>query len=168
MNSKVIRTLAIVGILILNIGCDQISKSIVRERLQYHEEISLVKNYFTLTKVENPGAFLSLGDSLPAPFRFVLLSLLPLAILGFGLGLLFMKTNLPKATLLGFTFVIGGGIGNIYDRLIYGSVTDFLHIDFGIFQTGIFNLADVSILTGMFIVLIASFVRRNEGQEAGS
>jgi signal peptidase II len=166
MNSKLIRTLAIVGILILNIGCDQISKSMVRDRLSDHEEISLIKNYFTLTKVENSGAFLSLGDSLPEPFRFVLLSLLPLAILGFGLGLLFMKSNLPKATLLGFSFVIGGGIGNIYDRLIYGSVTDFLHIDFGIFQTGIFNLADVSILTGVLIVLIASFVRRNEGQEA--
>jgi signal peptidase II len=83
-----------------------------------------------------------------------------LAILGFGLGFLFTRTTLSNLTLLGFSFVIGGGIGNIYDRLVYGTVTDFLHIDFGIFQTGIFNLADVSILTGVFIVLANSIIKR--------
>jgi len=47
----------------------------------------------------------------------------------------------------------GGGIGNVYDRIIYGSVTDFLHIDLGLFETGIFNMADVSITTGALILL---------------
>ncbi len=160
MKSKIFRTLTIFGILSVNIGCDQISKSIVRQQVDYSEQISFVNNFVTLTKVENSGAFLSLGNSLPDPIRFIVLSLLPMAVLGFGLGFLFMKTNLPKATLLGFTFVIGGGIGNIYDRLVYGTVTDFLHIDFGIFQTGIFNMADVSITTGTFIVLANSVMKR--------
>jgi signal peptidase II len=165
---KFLRLAAISSILMINVGCDQISKHMIRDRVQDDEQISLLYNHLTITKIENSGAFLSMGDSWPNPIRFVLLSLLPLAVLGFGLGFLFTKTNLPKSTLLGFTFVIGGGIGNVYDRLIYGSVTDFLHIDFGIFQTGIFNLADVSILTGVFIVLITSFGRRNEEQEVGS
>ncbi len=160
MKTKVLRALAIFGILVVNIGCDQISKSIVRQQVDYHEQIALVNNYLTITKVENSGAFLSLGDSLPGPLRFALLSLLPLVVLGFGLGFLFTKTNLSNVTLFGFAFVIGGGIGNIYDRLVYGSVTDFLHIDFGIFQTGIFNMADVSIFTGMFIVLANSIAKR--------
>jgi signal peptidase II len=94
--------------------------------------------------------------------RFILLSLVPLAILGFGVGYLFTKKNLSKAMLLGFAFVIGGGIGNLYDRLVHGSVTDFMHIDFVIFQTGIFNMADVSIMTGMAIVIIGSFVDRHK------
>jgi signal peptidase II len=107
-----------------------------------------------------------MGDSLPDTPRFVLLTLLPLIVLGFGVGFLFLKNNLPKPVILGFTFVMGGGIGNIYDRLIHGTVTDFLHIDFGVFQTGIFNLADVSIMMGVFIVLLDSVMnRRKIGEE---
>jgi signal peptidase II len=62
--------------------------------------------------------------------------------------------------LAGFCFIIGGGIGNLFDRIFRGSVTDFLYIKFGIFHTGIFNLADVSIMSGMFIVLIQFFLKR--------
>ncbi len=51
-------------------------------------------------------------------------------------------------------FLIGGGIGNIYDRIVYGSVTDFLHMDFVLFRTGIFNLADVSIMVGIGLLLL--------------
>ena len=57
-------------------------------------------------------------------------------------------------------FIIGGGIGNIYDRFVYGSVTDFFHIDFVIFQTGIFNMADVSVMVGMFILLGEFYLKR--------
>jgi signal peptidase II len=157
---RIIRTLLIFGILALNISCDQISKNMVRNRIDEDEQISVVDNYVKLMRVENKGAFLSLGDSLPKPIRFILLSLFPLAILGFGLGYLFSKSSLPRLSVLGFAFVIGGGIGNLYDRLVHGSVTDFLHIDFVIFQTGIFNMADVSIMTGIFIVVLGSFINR--------
>lgn len=161
-NKTILRAIIIFAILAINVGCDQISKSIVRNRIEDHEQISLVDNYVTLMRVENKGAFLSLGNSLPNMVRFIFLSLFPLAILGFGLGYLFTKKNLSKSMLLGFAFVIGGGIGNLYDRLVYGSVTDFMHIDFVIFQTGIFNMADVSIMTGMAIVIIGSFLDRSK------
>lgn len=157
MKTKVLRSLLIVIILTMNIGCDQISKGIVRQRIRDFEQISIIKNCVTLTKVENTGAFLSLGNSLPDAIRFMLLSLVPLVVLGVGIGFLFTKSKISNVTLLGSAFVIGGGIGNIYDRLVYGSVTDFLHIDFGIFQTGIFNLADVSIMMGLLMVLVNSF-----------
>jgi signal peptidase II len=159
----ILRAIVIFSILAINVGCDQISKSMVRNRIDENEQISVVKNYVRLMRVENEGAFLSLGNSLPKVVRFILLSLVPLAILGFGIGYLFTKKNLSKTMLLGFAFVIGGGIGNLYDRLIYGSVTDFMHIDFVIFQTGIFNMADVSIMTGMTIVIIGSFLDRRNG-----
>jgi len=156
----ILRAIVIFSILAINVGCDQISKSMVRNRIDENEQILVVKNYVRLMRVENEGAFLSLGNSLPKVVRFILLSLVPLAILGFGIGYLFTKKNLSKTMLLGFAFVIGGGIGNLYDRLIYGSVTDFMHIDFVIFQTGIFNMADVSIMTGMTIVIIGSLLDR--------
>jgi len=140
----------------LNIGCDQVSKIIVRERVDYNEQISIIKNHFILTKVENTGAFLSAGNDLPIAVRFILLSILPVIVLGYGLFYLLMKKDLPKIMQIGLCFLIGGGIGNVIDRLLYGSVTDFLHMDFGLFRTGIFNLADVSIMIGIGMLIVQS------------
>jgi signal peptidase II len=66
--------------------------------------------------------------------------------------------------LIGLCFVIGGGVGNLFDRILYGSVTDFLYVKFGIFQTGIFNMADVSIMAGLFIILLQVFMKRDRTQ----
>ena len=151
---RILRSLAIVAILISNVGCDQISKNIVRNRIHYNEEISLMNNYLTLTKIENKGAFFSLGHSLPQPVKLLLLTILPMVALGLVFIYLLTKKNLTNTTMIGICFIIGGGAGNIYDRLVYGSVTDFLHIDFVIFQTAIFNMADVSIMTGVFAIVI--------------
>jgi signal peptidase II len=151
-----IKFILLLLVVALNVGCDQVSKIIVRQKIDYHENISLIKDHFTLTKVENTGAFLSMGDELPEIIRFALLSLMPILVLGFGLYYLFANASLPIGIQLGICFLIGGGIGNIYDRIKFGSVTDFLHIDFGLFRTGVFNLADVSIMIGIGILLIQS------------
>lgn len=156
---NLLRTIGIVIILASNIGCDQVSKSMARQRLNRHTRIEVVGNYLILTRTENKGAFLSWGDSLPEPVRIILLSVLPAAILGYGLYFLFTRKALPWITILALGFIIGGGIGNLYDRVVHGSVTDFLHMDFVIFRTGIFNLADVSIMTGTFLILIHAFLK---------
>jgi len=158
--NQLLRTIVILTILSSNIGCDQISKSIVRQHIDYNAQIHLVNSYLTLTKVENTGAFLSAGHALSQPIKTLLLIVLPMMVLGFAVVYLFIKKNLSPLTIIGICFVVGGGVGNIYDRLVYGSVTDFLHIDFIVFQTGIFNMADVSIMTGTFILLCESYLRR--------
>ena len=157
---KWIRTISILIILATNIGCDQVSKSIVRKQLDKSERVELAGDYFILTRVENTGAFLSMGNSLPAPLRVALLSVFPALIMGYGLYYLFSRRSLPRITILGLCFIIGGGIGNLYDRIVYGSVTDFLHMDFVIFRTGIFNMADVSIMVGTFVILIHSLLKQ--------
>ena len=157
---KILRTLTILVILSSNIGCDQISKSIVRQRIQYNEELSFVGNHLTLTKIENTGAFLSLGHSMPKILKIIFLTILPLIVLGLGFIYLLTTKKLSNFKIIGLCFIVGGGVGNIFDRIVYGSVTDFLHIDFEIFQTGIFNMADVSIMTGLFILIFESYSGR--------
>lgn len=152
------RNLVILFILILNFSCDQISKTIIRKSLAEYEIIPIIDGYFTLTMVENKGAFLSAGSSLPYFIRLILLTLLPIAFLTYGLWLIIQKKDMPQMLVIGWCFVIGGGIGNLYDRIIHGSVTDFLHLDLRLFQTGIFNMADVSIMTGMFIIILGQFL----------
>jgi len=158
----------LVLVLFLNVVVDQISKLIARKEIAYYEHIPIIKNFFTLTKVENTGAFLSLGDNMPYALRLVILSGLPIIVLGFGLYYLFSHKNLPKSMQIAICFLIGGGIGNLYDRIVHGSVTDFMHMDFGFFQTGVFNFADISIMIGVGILLVQSFrqnLKNNKKEE---
>ncbi|MET4081492.1 signal peptidase II [Pedobacter sp. UYP30] len=157
-NQKHLHFAVLILLLLLNIGCDQVSKHIVRGRISEYEHISIIKDHFTLTKVQNSGAFLSLGDEMPYIFRLIILTGIPLIFLAYGLYYLFAHKNLPILMQIALCFLIGGGIGNLYDRIVHGSVTDFMHINFTIFQTGVFNFADVSIMIGVCILLIRSFV----------
>lgn len=141
-------------IVALNLGCDQFSKVIARKNIEPYEQITIIKNRFILTKVENTGAFLSAGSNLPDFIRITLLTVLPILVLGYGLWFLYSNKYLPRLMQIGICFLIGGGIGNIYDRIVYGSVTDFLFMDFVLFRTGIFNMADVSIMIGIGLLLL--------------
>jgi signal peptidase II len=158
--TRLVKNFLILAIVIVNIGCDQVSKKIVRQNVRPYETIHLFNNHVTLTRVENSGAFLSAGDALPKTTKNVLLSILPVIALILGSIFIFTKQNMPISMLAGFCFVIGGGIGNVFDRIAYGSVTDFLHIHFGFFQTGIFNLADMSIMLGTAIILIQAIRKK--------
>jgi len=166
--NKWLRAFLILFILALNIGCDQVSKSIVRKDMYPNQEIDYLGRHFTLERAENTGAFLSLGDTLGGPVHFVLLVILPVVALLFGLGYILFKTNMDKYRLLAIILIIGGGVGNLYDRVMHGSVTDFMHIDFIIFQTGIFNVADMSIMAGMFIIIIDSFLKSRKEKAAAA
>ncbi|WAC14413.1 signal peptidase II [Dyadobacter pollutisoli] len=161
-SSRVVRNISILCILVANIGCDQISKNVIRQNVGFYETIDVIEDYVTITYVENTGAFLSIGSALPETLKIIILSVIPLIALFFGIIYILLKKNLSWMSALALSFAIGGGIGNIYDRLVHGSVTDFMHINFGVFQTGIFNMADVSIMTGMFIFLVQSYSRQRE------
>ncbi len=156
----ILRNLSILLLVLANAGCDQLTKNVARKNIAYHETINVIGNHLILTKVENSGAFLSTGDTLASSVKFVVLSFIPLLALCYGIYYLLKNNQLNNLLVLGICFVIGGGLGNLYDRLIYGSVTDFLHIDFYLIKTGIFNLADVSIMIGMIILVIHLYFKR--------
>ena len=161
--NKTWRIVIFLLLIVVNIGCDQITKSIVRENLKYNAHIQLVGNNFILTKVENTGAFLSLGSSLNPVIRDTLLLAFPAIIIIILFVWVLVKDKLRMDIIIGLSFIIGGGIGNIVDRILYGSVTDFLHINLGgIFKTGIFNMADASVMAGMFFLLISSYIHKEK------
>lgn len=159
------RTLLILFLLALNLGCDQATKSIVRVRISPYEHFSFLNEHFTLLRIENTGAFLSMGDNLPQPFRFILLTLLPVLALIGALIYILIKKHLGNLMVMGLVFCIGGGAGNLYDRVAHGSVTDFMHIRFGPFQTGVFNAADVSIMIGFGLILLDAWLKRDKGEK---
>ena len=73
----------------------------------------------------------------------------------------YLDKSLDKTSIIGFSLIIGGGIGNIFDRIVYGSVTDFLYLNFEFFKTGIFNIADLSVTIGMILIFISSFKKKH-------
>ncbi len=157
---SIIRIVLILLIITVNIGCDQFSKKIVKRSVFPYETIHVLNDHVTLTRVENSGAFLSAGDSMSKTSKKIFLTLIPIIAMILGLVYLFLKP-VSNNMLVGLCFVIGGGVGNLFDRILYGSVTDFLYVKFGFFQTGIFNMADVSIMAGMSIILFQFFLKRD-------
>lgn len=158
------RNLIIILLVISSICCDQVSKSIVRKNVGYNTQINLLSDYVILTKVENTGAFLGLGDSIPRPWYIILMIILPILVIAYIIYYIFKKDSYSVLTVAGISLLIGGGLGNIVDRILYGSVTDFLRFDFIIFHTGILNLADVSVTTGLFIILFDNIINRKKHQ----
>jgi len=140
-------------VIFINIGCDQITKEKIRDTMVDKEVIQIVENHFILTKVENKGAALGLFANFPPVFKTMLLKIFPLLVLFSIFGYILKEVKIPTILLVGLSFIIGGGIGNIYDRILYNSVTDFMFIEFGSFHTGIFNMADVSIVVGTLFIL---------------
>ena len=161
------RSIFIALVIILTIAVDQISKVIVRANIGLRTEINpgeripLIGEAFIMMNVENEGAFLGMGSELNETLRVILLLILPILVLGFVLRHILKDKSLDSWSLFAFSSIIGGGIANVFDRIAFGKVTDFLFIDLGgVFKTGIFNLADLSVTTGMIILVIASFKKK--------
>ena len=152
------RNISITILIAVSILLDQLSKFLIRQNVDQYSEIKLIGDYFILTNVENSGAFLGMGSDFPPFIKTIFLLILPVIVLICIMVYVYRDKQIDKISLIGFCFIIGGGIANIYDRILYGSVTDFLFIDLGgIFKTGIFNIADLSVTTGMTLILLMSF-----------
>lgn len=153
---KILILLLILG----NISCDQVSKKVVRNNVEKGSYIQLINDNFILTNVENTGAALGFGQNFPPITKTILLKILPLIVLFILAFRILTKKRMNKLLTIAFAFVIGGGIGNLIDRILYGSVTDFFHLKIGVFKTGIFNMADVSVTLGVLMILALTIRKR--------
>jgi signal peptidase II len=151
---RITKVLISLLIILSNISCDQITKDQARENISEKEVINVLDDNFILTKVENTGAALSLGENLNPTMKILVLQMLPILMLVFMFIYIIREPKVSKLNLIAFSFIIGGGIGNIYDRILYGSVTDFMYLEYESFHTGIFNMADVSVVVGSILMLI--------------
>lgn len=154
-----VQRLILVGLtLLLTIGCDQTSKSVAIETLKGEAPRHFFGGVFRLQYIENPGAFLGLGGSLPESVRFWILNV----VVGIAMGvMLFTLVKKPMQAYLAFAFslIAGGGLSNLIDRMFRteGHVVDFLNVGVGPVRTGIFNVADVAIMVGATLLIFATF-----------
>ena len=154
MQRKGMRKVLIVILILLNVACDQWSKSYVENRVPENSYSELAGPLLILTYVKNNGAFLGMGQNWSPGIKRIFLHGLPLALLLYLVYRLLFNEETNTWIMVGFSFILGGGLGNIVDRFRFGEVTDFFQMQVGSLHTGIFNMADVSVTTGIVIVFI--------------
>ncbi|MGD0725631.1 MAG: signal peptidase II [Spirochaetia bacterium] len=173
------KALLILLIVLASIGCDQATKQIARTRLmnggtksaeyggtksaEYGGTVFVVDSVLVLHYVENEGGFLSLGARLPRPVRTVTFVAFPLLILFWIIFSLARNKETGWTFIMGFSFIAGGGLGNLIDRLFRdGKVSDFIIMGIGTLRTGVFNLADLSVLIGCLLLLASPWKTRQK------
>ena len=149
------RVLFALFILLATVGCDRAAKHIAQDKLMMSPPISLLGDFVRFEYAENTGAFLSLGSGLPDGMRFMLLGVLVGIVLVVMIVYMLRTRSLHVTELLALALIAGGGVGNLIDRLTAGYVIDFVSMGFESLRTGIFNIADVAISTGMILFLLA-------------
>lgn len=130
---------------------DWASKFWIQRALPIGDSIPLGSPQFQLTHLQNTGAAFSLFYDSPEALTWVS----GLLLLGFFVFLL-LQTDMTRLECFGFAGVLGGALGNWLERVLHGSVTDF--IDVSIIHYPVFNLADTFIFLGM-IGLLYTYVR---------
>ncbi len=155
------RLMLVIAIFIFCVGCDQSTKSIAKSVLSGSESSSYFHDTVRLHLVYNQGAFLSLGSSLPANWRKGLFTV-GVAIMLLGtLAFAFWSKPGHVCDVSAAALVFSGGFSNLLDRTAYGgAVADFMNVGIGPVRTGIFNVADLAIVAGFFLLLGAAWRRR--------
>ena len=144
-------------------GCDQTSKHIARSKLSEGGFVSLPGGFGEFRLVENPGSFLSFGDSLPKSLRFTIFTV------GVGFGLFSLLAYLVFGRRLGWLIFVGlglvwaGGTSNMIDRITrHGLVSDSIFIRIGPFHTGVFNVADAVVMIGCAVIACDRWLRHKQ------
>lgn len=142
------------SILVATVGCDQLTKFIAHATMRHsHGRIPIVGELFYLQYAENTGGFLSLGSTLPDGARFWLLTVFTGIILSGIAYVLFTNRGLSRIDAVSLGLLLSGGVGNLIDRLFRdGTVVDFMVMSIGPLRTGVFNVADMAVMAGIFLL----------------
>jgi signal peptidase II len=145
--------LIILSILIFSVYSDQYTKSLAANHLVKEEPVSICSGIIVFSYVENSAGFLGILSELPKYIQFFLLNICVTLILLYCLYYLFSGKSHTIRRTISLSVITGGGMSNLFDRIINnGRVIDFLQLQIGPIKTGIFNLADVYILAGSFLL----------------
>ncbi|MBQ7836912.1 MAG: signal peptidase II [Clostridia bacterium] len=150
------------AIMLLAVALDQISKYLVVQNMDLFESVPVIPGFFRFTYIENKGA----AFGMLAEHRWVFLIVSTVAIAAF---VFYLVKYRPRDLLLRISasFIIGGGVGNMIDRCLRGSVVDFIDVEFIDFY--IFNVADMFVCVGcglMILYLILSEIKEKKKNKA--
>jgi signal peptidase II len=132
---------------------DQAGKGLVRARIPLHENIPVIPGFFRLTHVQNRGAAFGLFSDSASEWSVAFLILFSTVALVVVSRLLWRNSHALSATGFALALILGGAVGNLWDRLGEGFVVDYLDFYLGSYHWPAFNIADSAIVVGALILV---------------
>lgn len=151
-NKKLIYTLGMAYMLL-----DQVIKLIVIKNMNLFQEITIIPKFFSLYYIKNTGAAFSIFGN--QTLLLIVISILSLVILKNYVEKLKRVTNL---TIVSLGIMLGGIIGNLFDRILYKAVIDYLSFNIFGYSFPVFNLADIGITIGAILLIIDLIIEEKE------
>lgn len=137
------------GVLVL----DQLSKWLVMRNISLHDTVSVLPGVFSISHLENQGAAFGLFADSPWQWKAAALILFSLLALSVVSVLLWRNGHRFSYGSLALALILGGAVGNLWDRIFEGHVVDFLHFYIGTHQWPDFNIADSAIVIGAILLV---------------
>jgi signal peptidase II len=156
MNAR-LRSAAIIAAVV---ALDRVTKLYIRASVSPFDVYAVVPKFFNIIHTENPGAAFGMLSDSPSEWRGVLLLGVSLSVM-MAIGVMLWRTPLESSLMQwGLALVFGGALGNVWDRMFRGTVTDFLQFFFGPYEFPAFNAADSAITIGAGLLLLDLWVTR--------
>lgn len=133
---------------------DRWTKHLVARRIALYAHIQVIPGFFRLTHTENTGAAFSLFADSPSPWKTAMLIAFSVIALVVVSVLLWRNHHAQPATGVGLSLIMGGALGNLWDRVTSGRVVDFLLVYVRQYQWPVFNLADSAIVIGAGLLVL--------------
>jgi len=142
-------------------GMDRGTKALVVGRLPLNESVTVVKGFFHITHVANTGALFGLLAGLASPLRGLVFIAVPVLAIALILFFQLRSGEGDILTQMGLSLILAGALGNLYDRIRFGHVVDFLDLSVAGHHWPAFNVADSCICVGVF-TLVLDLYRREQ------
>lgn len=147
---------------------DQLTKIIVDRTMALYQSIAIVDGLFNFTYLRNTGAAFGIFAGSAAIFRRPFLIMVSILASGFIVTLLQRLDGRERGLITALTFILGGAVGNLIDRIIYGEVIDFLDVYWRNYHWPAFNVADSCITIGVAIALFCLYKHKGDDPFAGT
>ena len=141
------KKISLISILVFFI--DRVTKILISNNFDLNVRNKIINKFFYITNCHNTGAAFSIFSG-----NVLFLILITLIVLYLIYKTLKDKTNMSKITYISYGLLFGGIVGNLFDRLIFGYVIDFLDFQIFKFDFAVFNIADAAIVIGAIMLLI--------------
>jgi signal peptidase II len=153
-----------VGVIML----DRVTKWLVATRVDLHDSISILPGFVRLTHVQNSGAAFGLFADSTSEWKTSILIMFSTIALIVVSALLWKNSHSITVTGVGLSLILGGAVGNLWDRLLYGRVVDFLDFYISQYHWPAFNIADSAIVIGALLLVAETLLARSPAEQNAS
>jgi signal peptidase II len=153
-------------IAIIVVALDRLTKWLIAHRLSLHDSITVIPGFFRIIHTENPGAAFGIFADSPSQWKIAMLIAFSVIALVIVSLLLWKNSHTLTSTGIGLSLILGGAIGNLWDRIVSHQVVDFLLFYVGRYQWPAFNVADSAIVVGACLLVFEIIFTKSPSQQS--